>query len=161
MQVVTESPGEEQQQQQGQDDDDHRGKQLQLDISSRMNSTSSDHHKEAPGDKDPNFHYIRSPVSCSQDIIIDQDQEDPFTGNLEIKTHDTLGNFLLDEEPLSYSHQLMCFSTTPKSEEEENGFFDELEELPCVTSSSFSTSSSTSFMGSNYSFEERIPVVPS
>ncbi|KAL5795734.1 hypothetical protein ACOSQ2_000554 [Xanthoceras sorbifolium] len=91
------------------------------------------------------FHYLQSPISCTQDIMINQ--EDPFTGNLE-KTHDTL-NLLLDEEPLSYQN-LMTFSTTKT---EENGFFDELEELPI--SSAF-----TSFMRSNL-FDERIPVVPS
>ncbi|XP_031250391.1 probable WRKY transcription factor 65 [Pistacia vera] len=91
------------------------------------------------------FHYLQSPISCSQDIMINQ--EDPFTENLE-KDHDTL-SLLLDEEPLSYPN-LMTFST-PKSEE--NDFFDELEELP--TSSVFS-----SFMRSNL-FDERIPVVPS
>jgi hypothetical protein len=142
MQVITDDdqPKEEQ-------EIDDQGKQVE-EHPCRMNTTSSD-----VGDQDP-FHYIQSPISYSRDIIIDQDEEDPFTVNLG-KTHDTLGNFVLDEEPLSYSHQLMCaFSTTSKSEEQ-NDFFDELEELP-NTSSSF-----TSFMRSSNLFEERIPVVPS
>ncbi|XWS76657.1 hypothetical protein CRYUN_Cryun01aG0196100 [Craigia yunnanensis] len=89
------------------------------------------------------FHYLQSPLSSPQNIIINQ--EDPFTGNLE---KDTLG-FLLDEEPLSCPH--ITTSSTPKSEE--NDFFDELEELPI--SSAF-----TSFMRSKF-FDEGIPVVPS
>ncbi|XP_030945621.1 probable WRKY transcription factor 69 [Quercus lobata] len=100
--------------------------------------------EKEPGED--HFLYIQSPISSSQDIIVNQ-AEDPFTVNLE-KPHETMG-LVLDEEPLCYS-QLMNFST-PMSEE--NDFFDELEELP--TSSSF-----TSFMTSNFS-EERIPVVPS
>uniref|UniRef100_A0A2N9IQM3 WRKY domain-containing protein n=1 Tax=Fagus sylvatica TaxID=28930 RepID=A0A2N9IQM3_FAGSY len=94
------------------------------------------------------FHYIQSPISISQDIIVNQGDLDPFTVNLE-KTHETM-SLILDEEPLCYSQLCMNFST-PSSEE--NDFFDELEELP--TSSSF-----TSFMTSNFS-DERIPVVPS
>lgn len=105
-----------------------------------MNMTTSDEDVS----KD-HFHYLQSPISCTQDIMINQ--EDPFSGNLE-KTHESL-NLLLDEEPLSYQN-LMTLST-PKSEE--NDFFDELEELP--TSSVF-----TSFMRSSL-FDEGIPVVPS
>ncbi|XWS31831.1 hypothetical protein CRYUN_Cryun23aG0109900 [Craigia yunnanensis] len=100
------------------------------------------------GDEDASedhFHYLQSPLTSPQNIIITQ--EDPFTGNLE-KTHDTLG-FLLDEEPLYCPH--ITTSSTPKSEE--NDFFDELEELPI--SSAF-----TSFMKSKV-FDEGIPVVPS
>ena len=105
------------------------------------------------------FHYIQSPIRCSQDIVMDL-KEDPFMGKLE-KTCDTTLGFVLDEEPVCnlISHsEVTCLSTTPKSEEEgeeENDFFDELEELP--TSSSF-----TSFMRSCYfSNEIRIPIVPS
>ncbi|KAF3436549.1 hypothetical protein FNV43_RR23641 [Rhamnella rubrinervis] len=150
VQVITDDQPKEEQEQQEQDD---QGKQVQ-EHPCRMNSTTTSSDEDHAGDED-RFHYIQSPIiSYSQDIIIDQDQENPFTVNLE-KTHDTLGNFVLDEEPLSFSQQLMCaFSTTSKSEEE-NDFFDELEELP-NTSSSF-----TSFMRSNNLFEERIPVVPS
>ncbi|PRQ21602.1 putative transcription factor WRKY family [Rosa chinensis] len=94
------------------------------------------------------FHYIQSPIRSSQDIVIYQ-EEDPFSsGNHLEKT-------LLDEHPhpLCYS-QLLSFSSTPKSEEEED-FYDELEEL-LPTSSYF-----PSFMRSNLSQLERIPFVPS
>lgn len=94
------------------------------------------------------FHYIQPPINCSQDTVIDQ-EDDPFTRNLE-KTDDTLG-FILDEEPLPYP-QLMCLSTS-RQKSEENDFFDELGELP--TSSSF-----TNFMRSSI-FDEGIPIVPS
>ncbi|KAL6184863.1 hypothetical protein ACLB2K_046263 [Fragaria x ananassa] len=94
------------------------------------------------------FHYIQSPIRSSQDIVIYQ--EDPFSsGNHLEKT-------LLDEHPqsLCYSQLMsMSFSTTPKSEEEED-FYDELEEL-LPTSSYF-----PSFMRS-LSQLERIPFVPS
>ncbi|KAJ9171720.1 hypothetical protein P3X46_015042 [Hevea brasiliensis] len=90
-----------------------------------------------------NFHYLQSPVNCSQDIMISQ--EDPFTENPAEKT----AGILLDEEPVSCP-ALMTLAT-PKSEE--NDFFDELEELP--TYSAF-----TSFMWRNF-YDERIPVVPS
>lgn len=94
------------------------------------------------------FHYIQSPIGFSQDIVIYQ--EDPFS------TVNHLEKTLLDEHPhpLCYS-QLMSFSTTPKSEEEEEDFFDELEEL-LPTSSYF-----PSFMRSSLSQLERIPFVPS
>lgn len=144
MQVITDDQPKEEQ------EHDDKGKQVQ-EHPCRKNTTSSDEVHASDQDR---FHYIQSPISYSRDIIINEDQEDPFTVSLG-KTHHALGNFVLDEEPLSYSHQLMCaFSTTSKSEEE-NDFFDELEELP-NTSSSF-----TSFMRSNNIFEERIPVVPS
>uniref|UniRef100_A0A3N7ERI5 WRKY domain-containing protein n=1 Tax=Populus trichocarpa TaxID=3694 RepID=A0A3N7ERI5_POPTR len=71
------------------------------------------------------FHYLQSPIRISQDIMISQ--EDPFAENPE-KSHDTLG-IVLDEEPISCS-RLMTFSA-PKSEEN-NDFFDELEELPHI-----------------------------
>ncbi|KAJ9187880.1 hypothetical protein P3X46_003294 [Hevea brasiliensis] len=93
-----------------------------------------------------NFHYLQSPINCSQDIMISQ--EDPFTENPAEKTDDTL-DILLDEEPISCPRMMTL--ATPKSEE--NDFFDELEELP--TYSGF-----TSFMRSNF-YDERIPVVPS
>lgn len=95
------------------------------------------------------FHYIQSPIRFSQDIVIYQ--EDPFS------TVNHLEKTLLDEHPhpLCYS-QLMSFSTTPKLEdEEEEDFYDELEEL-LPTSSYF-----PSFMRSNLSQLERIPFVPS
>ena len=93
-----------------------------------------------------NFHYLESPIRIPQDIMISQDY--PFTENSQ-KCHDTLG-IVFDEEPICCS-RLMTFSA-PKSEEN-NDFFDDLEELP--TSSSF-----TSFARGNF-FDERIPVVPS
>ncbi|KAG6748390.1 hypothetical protein POTOM_048310 [Populus tomentosa] len=93
-----------------------------------------------------NFHYLESPIRIPQDIMISQDY--PFTENSQ-KSHDTLG-IVFDEEPICCS-RLMTFSA-PKSEEN-NDFFDDLEELP--TSSSFS-----SFARGNF-FDERIPVVPS
>ncbi|KAJ6955865.1 hypothetical protein NC652_007083 [Populus alba x Populus x berolinensis] len=71
------------------------------------------------------FHYLQSPIRISQDIMISQ--EDTFAENAE-KSHDTLG-IVLDEEPVSCS-RLMTFSA-PKSEEN-NDFFDELEELPHI-----------------------------
>ncbi|KAJ6710602.1 WRKY TRANSCRIPTION FACTOR 21-RELATED [Salix koriyanagi] len=71
------------------------------------------------------FHYLQSPIRFSQDIMISQD--DPFADNSE-KRHDTLG-IVLDEEPISCS-RLMPFSA-PKPEEN-NDFFDELEELPHI-----------------------------
>nr|WGV38201.1 WRKY [Loropetalum chinense var. rubrum] len=101
------------------------------------------------------FHYFKSPISNSQlDIInINQDQENPFKIELENTSHDSLGLIFDESEPLSYPH-LMTFST-PKSEE--NDFFDELEELPCISSSS----SFTSFMRLSSFFDERILVQPS
>ncbi|GLU07258.1 hypothetical protein SLE2022_242220 [Rubroshorea leprosula] len=96
------------------------------------------------------FHYLKSSLGSSQDIIINQ--EDPFTQNLE-KPHEELG-FLLDEEPLSaWPHLMTTFSSssssTPKSEE--NDFFDELEELP--TSLGFTSSMRSKF------FDQGIPAV--
>ncbi|KAH8517231.1 hypothetical protein H0E87_005253 [Populus deltoides] len=72
------------------------------------------------------FHYLQSPIRISQDIMISQ-EADPFAENPE-KSHDTLG-IVLDEEPISCS-RLMTFSA-PKPEEN-NDFFDELEELPHI-----------------------------
>ncbi|EEF47259.1 probable WRKY transcription factor 65 [Ricinus communis] len=103
-------------------------------------------HKDESADH--NFHYLQSPVNCSQDIMITQEDHPFIVENSSEETHNTLG-IVLDEEPISRP-RLMTFST-PASEE--NDFFDELEELP--TYSSF-----TSFMRSNF-FDERIPVVPS
>lgn len=93
---------------------------------------------------DNDFHYCQSPFKSSQDIIIGQEEivSNPFTEN----------HLLLDVEPISYPH-LMTLSTVLKSEEE-NDFYDELEELP-MSSPSF-----TRFMRSNF-FEERILVQPS
>lgn len=142
------SPKEEQQNQQ-QDQEQGQGNKKEHPSMNSATPASEDAGEDL-------FHYIQSPISCSRDIIMDQ-EEDPFTGNLG-KTHthhQTLGNFVLDEEPLSYS-QLMCFST-PSKLSEENDFFDELEELP--TSSSF-TNFMTRISNNNLS-EEMIPVVPS
>ncbi|XP_065860320.1 probable WRKY transcription factor 65 [Euphorbia lathyris] len=92
-------------------------------------------------EKDHNFQYLQ----YSQDVMISQ-EEDPFPA-------EKLG-ILLDEEPMiSSCPRLMTFSTPKSEEEEENDFFDELEELP--TYSAF-----TSVMRSNF-YDERIPVVPS
>ncbi|KAK7259215.1 hypothetical protein RIF29_24815 [Crotalaria pallida] len=87
---------------------------------------------------DENFHYLRSPICCSEYVIIDQD--DPFKLNIE--------NPLLEEEPLCSAH-LKNFSI-PKPEELD--IFDELEELPM--SSTF-----LNFTMSNF-LNERIPVAP-
>ncbi|KAH7516964.1 probable WRKY transcription factor 35 [Ziziphus jujuba] len=147
------SPKEEQQKQQQEHEQGQGNKKEQT---STNNATTTTTASEDAGED--TFYYIQSPISCSRDIIMDQ-EEDPFTGNLG-KTHthhQTLGNFVLDEEPLSYS-QLMCFST-PSKLSEENDFFDELEELPTSSSSSF-----TSYMGmrsNNNLSEDMIPVVPS
>ncbi|RDX65280.1 putative WRKY transcription factor 69 [Mucuna pruriens] len=97
------------------------------------------------GTNEENFHYLQSPIRCSQDIIIDQ--EDPFKLNME-KSHDKI-DLLLEEEPLCYA-QLKNMSA---SKNEEFDFFDELEELPM--SSSF-----LHFTRSIFS-DERIPVAPS
>ncbi|XP_050377082.1 probable WRKY transcription factor 65 isoform X2 [Argentina anserina] len=93
------------------------------------------------------FYYIQSPIRSSQDIVIYQ--EDPFSSGSHLE------KTLFDEHPhpLCYP-QLMSFSTTPKSEEEED-FYDELEEL--LPASSYFPS----FMRSNLSQLERIPFVPS
>ncbi|KAK7337528.1 hypothetical protein VNO77_18107 [Canavalia gladiata] len=92
-----------------------------------------------------NFHYLQSPIRCSQDIIIEQ--EDPFKLNTE-KSHERI-DLLLEEEPLCYAQ----FKNFPASKSEELDFFDELEELPM--SSSF-----LHFTRSIFS-NERIPVAPS
>ncbi|KAL5561022.1 hypothetical protein UlMin_030769 [Ulmus minor] len=143
-------PQQEQEQEQEQDQEDKEQETQEQQIEEKetktTNSTADDHDQE-----EPNFHYIQSPIISSS-----QEVEAPFTRNLDQnKTSDTLG-VLLEEEPLSYSrhqHQLMsCFSKPIKSDQE-NDFFDELEELP--TSSSF-----TSFMRSHFS-DEGILIVPS
>lgn len=95
-----------------------------------------------------NFHYLQSPIGCSQqDIIIEH--EDPFklVINTE-KSHDRI-DLLLEEEPLCYA-QIKDLSS---SKNEELDFFDELEELP-MSSSFFH------FTRSIFS-DERIPVAPS
>ncbi|KAK7396974.1 hypothetical protein VNO78_18138 [Psophocarpus tetragonolobus] len=97
------------------------------------------------GTKEENFHYLQSPIRCSQDIIIEQ--EDPFKLNTE-KNYDRI-DLLLEEEPICYA-QLKHLSA---SKNEELDFFDELEELPM--SSSF-----LHFTRSIFS-DERIPVAPS
>ncbi|XP_061350133.1 probable WRKY transcription factor 69 [Gastrolobium bilobum] len=95
--------------------------------------------------KEENFRYLQSPIRCSEEIIIDQ--EDPFKLNTE-KSHDRI-DLLLEEQPFCYA-QLKNFSA---SKSEELDFFDELEELPM--SSSF-----LHFTRSIFS-DERIPVAPS
>ncbi|TKY61702.1 WRKY transcription factor 35 [Spatholobus suberectus] len=105
----------------------------------RDNKTSDE------GTNEENFHYLQSPIRCSHDIIIDQ--EDPFKLNTE-KSHDRI-DLLLEEEPLCYA-QLKNLSA---AKNEELDFFDELEELPM--SSSF-----LHFRRSIFS-DERIPVAPS
>ncbi|KAK2649683.1 hypothetical protein Ddye_017172 [Dipteronia dyeriana] len=123
------SPKQEQQQPQ-----ENQGQQDQKNQQNQPIMSNNDHEDRSQDQ----FHYLQSPIRCStQDIMINQ--EDP---------NDTL-NLLLDEKPLSYQN-LMTFTTTKS---EENDFFDELEELPI--SSAF-----TGFMRSNL-FDERIPVVPS
>lgn len=93
-----------------------------------------------------NFHYLQSPIRCSgQDIIIEQ--EDPFKLNTE-KSHDRM-DLLLEEEPLCFA-QLKNLSA---SKNEELDFFDELEELPM--------SSSLLHFTRNIFSDERIPVGPS
>ncbi|KAK4273286.1 hypothetical protein QN277_021716 [Acacia crassicarpa] len=98
------------------------------------------------GTNEENFHYLQSPIGCSEDIIID-DQEDVFKLNPE-KTQERIDP-LLEVEPLSYS-QLKDLSTL-KSEELD--YFDELEELPM-------SPSLWNLMRNNFS-NERIPVAPS
>ena len=91
------------------------------------------------------FLYLQSPIRCSQDIIIEQ--EDPFKLNTE-KSPERIDLLLEEEEPLCYA-QVKNLS----AENEELDFFDELEELPM--SSSF-----LHFTRSAFS-DERIPVAPS
>lgn len=105
---------------------------------------NNNHDEDNRNHKEDHFHYLQSPISSTQDIMINQAEADPFT-----ETNLEKINLLLDEEPISYEN-LLKFST---AKSEENDFFDELEELPI--SSAF-----TSFMKSNL-FDERIPVVPS
>lgn len=97
------------------------------------------------------FQYLQPPLNESEDGIIINQDDDPI-----INPNEKL-DFLLVEEPLipSCSHLLNLSSSTEKSEE--NDFFDELEELPCTSSSS----GFRSFMGIGNVFDERIPVVPS
>ncbi|KAI4349744.1 hypothetical protein L6164_010304 [Bauhinia variegata] len=108
--------------------------------------TTMEEEKEDQSANQEKFHYLQSPICCSEDIAIDQ--EDPFKLNLH-KTHDRIDLLLEEEEPVCFS-QLENLST-PKSEELD--FFDELEELP-IPSSFFN------FMRSNFS-DERISVAPS
>nr|AYW01723.1 persimmon protein WRKY6 [Diospyros kaki] len=97
-------------------------------------------------EEEDHFHYSQSPFNNSQDIIIGQ-RENPFEESLD----DSPKTVLLDEEPLSCSSPLMTLSAL-KSEENDH-FYDELEELP-------SFSSFTSFLGSSI-FDERILILPS
>lgn len=93
------------------------------------------------------FHYLESPIQCSEDIIIDQG--DPFELNPE-KTHGRV-DVLLEKEPLPLCYSQFQNLSTPTSEEHD--FFDELEELPI--SSPF-----LNFTRNNFS-DERIAVAPS
>ncbi|EXB28580.1 putative WRKY transcription factor 35 [Morus notabilis] len=141
----------EQQEKQSKDQEDHDHHDLPPPMVQEEKNQS-----ELEKDDQDHFHYIQSPIRCSQDIVIGLEEEDPLIEKTTIC--DTLlgGTFPLDEEPLinvSRTHQLLCFSK-PKISEENNDFFDELEELP--TSSSF-----TGFMRSHLSDEIRIPFVPS
>lgn len=112
--------------------------------------TTTDENNDDDHTSGDRFHYLDSPISCPQDIIIYP--EDPFAE--VITADDTSLSLLLDEEPpLSYQN-LMTFSKAQKNSEE-NDFFDELEELLPTSSSAFS-----GFMKSN-PFNEGIPVVPS
>lgn len=95
------------------------------------------------GASENNFHYCQSPFNGSLDIISNHEEKNPLSGS----TYDVV----FDEEPLSYPH-LMTFSA---SKSEEDDFYDELEELPTSSYSSF-----TSFMMCNF-FEDRILVHPS
>ncbi|RZC21881.1 putative WRKY transcription factor 35 isoform B [Glycine soja] len=108
-----------------------------------------DNNNNKPSDEvtnEENFHYLQSPIRCSsQDIIIEQ--EDPFKLNTE-KSHDRM-DLLLEEEPLCFA-QLKNLSA---SKNEELDFFDELEELPM--------SSSLLHFTRNIFSDERIPVGPS
>jgi hypothetical protein len=49
---------------------------------------------------DENFHYLQSPIHCSEEIIIDQ--ENPFKLNIE-KNHIDKIYILLEEDPLCYA----------------------------------------------------------
>ncbi|KAL4375841.1 hypothetical protein GQ457_02G002140 [Hibiscus cannabinus] len=70
--------------------------------------------------EEEHFHYLQSPLRLPQNIVIDQEHEDPLSGNLD-------RGLLLDEQPLSSCPSIKASSSTPKSDE--NDFFDELEEL--------------------------------
>ncbi|KOM39397.1 probable WRKY transcription factor 69 [Vigna umbellata] len=98
------------------------------------------------GRNEEKFLYLQSPIRCSQDIIIEQ--EDPFKLNTE-KNHERIDLLLEEEEPLCYAQA----KNMSGSKSEELDFFDELEELPM--SSSF-----LHFTRSIFS-DERIPVAPS
>ncbi|KAM0998542.1 hypothetical protein ACFX13_008369 [Malus domestica] len=149
--ISTTQQEQEDEQTQQEQEDDQKQEQEQEDDQEQEQDQKQDQdkkqdHEQEHGKLEERFHYIESPIRSSQ-------EEHIFTA------HDTSFGFLLDEEqePLSLSYsQLMSFST-PKLSEENNDFFDELEELP--TFSSF-----PSFMGrtNNLSFGiERIPSVPS
>ncbi|KAK7379053.1 hypothetical protein VNO80_04506 [Phaseolus coccineus] len=99
-----------------------------------------------PNDEEK-FLYLQSPIRCSQDLIIEQ--EDPFKLNTE-KSHERIDLLLEEEEEPLYYEPVKNLSA---SKNEELDFFDELEELPM--SSSF-----LPFTRSIFS-DERIPVAPS
>ncbi|WVZ05630.1 hypothetical protein V8G54_018976 [Vigna mungo] len=111
--------------------------------------TEEEQRDDKPSDEGRNeekFLYLQSPIRCSQDIIIEQ--EDPFKLNTE-KNHERIDLLLEEEEPLCYAQ----VKNMSGSKSEELDFFDELEELPM--SSSF-----LHFTRSIFS-DERIPVAPS
>ncbi|KAK9147046.1 hypothetical protein Sjap_006949 [Stephania japonica] len=114
-------------------------------------TSGSDHEKPSNSvdDEDDDLEELKS-----------QEEEIPMTISIEDKVHleDSSVSLLIDEEdpPLSYPH-IVSFSSTKGPKTEENDFFDELEELPIMSSSSFITS----FVGSSsVFFDERILVLP-
>ncbi|KAF7818132.1 putative WRKY transcription factor 69 [Senna tora] len=109
------------------------------------NHKAASTNSEKCADHEENYYYLRSPIRCSEDIIIEQ--EYPFGLNPE-KSQDRI-DLLLEKEPLCYSQYNNL--STPKPEDYD--FFDELEELPM--SSPFLNSMRSSFS------EERIAVAPS
>ncbi|KAK9084343.1 hypothetical protein Scep_030814 [Stephania cephalantha] len=115
-------------------------------------TSTSDHEKPSNSveDEDDDLEELKS-----------QEEEIPLTASIEDKVHhleDSSVSLLIDEEdpPLSYPH-IMAFSSTTGPKTEENDFFDELEELPIMSSSSFITSFVRS---SSVFFDERILVLP-
>ncbi|KAM7495792.1 hypothetical protein LguiA_020206 [Lonicera macranthoides] len=123
--------------------------QTQTDPTTPKQEPEQEQEQEQPmtnneGASENNFHYCQSPFNSSLDIIINNHEEkNPLSGSSY--------NVVFDEEPLSYPH-LMTFSA---SKSHEDDFYDELEELPTSSYSSF-----TSFMMCNF-FEDRILVHPS
>lgn len=150
---LTQSPPEEPQSKQPSTEQDHDHDHLPVALLPKQQE-QPDQDQEHAAD---HFHYIESPVRYSS-------QEDPFSGTHDMimtsSSSGSLGLLLDDHEELhdsqlSYS-QLMNFSTPTKSQEE-NDFFDELEELPTFSSFPF-----PSFMARTTNLSlETIPSVPS